>query len=90
MWGRMTYKSIDVVWVDGCAAFLGRELDTRLHDAFDVLALDIDPVLAFPAVQTLAVVVRSKLVCIVAPVFAGAGAEVADDLVALALQGADG
>jgi hypothetical protein len=88
--GKETYESIGVIRVDGCAAILCCELDSRLHDAANIVALDVDPVLALPAVQALAVIVRIELVRILAPVFAGSGAEVADDLLVLVLQGTDG
>lgn len=49
--GEATHKAIDIVWIDRITAFLGGELDSLAHDLADVIAVEIQPVLARPSVQ---------------------------------------
>jgi hypothetical protein len=49
-----TYISVNVVGIDGVAAFVGSILDALRHNVADILAAQLQPPFAGPTVQFLA------------------------------------
>ncbi|KAL2280730.1 hypothetical protein FJTKL_12257 [Diaporthe vaccinii] len=81
--------AVHVVRVDGVAAHVGGYGDAVRHDVADILAVQLEPVLAGPAVQLLALVVVVEPPRVGAVRLVGPGAEVADDRHVPLLQVAD-
>lgn len=84
-----TYVTVDIVRVNGVAAFLRGKLDPLGHDGANIPTPHIHPSL-IPIVHGLAQVCFAELARIRAPFLVGAGAEVANDLLPQSVQLGDG
>lgn len=73
--------SIDVIRVDGVAAFVHGEVHALFHQSAHSAGANVQPALALPSVERLAQVGGVEVARILAPVLPGAGGEVADGLV---------
>lgn len=80
------YITIDVVGVDCITALGPRKRDTIFHNAADIWAAKVQPPLAGPSVERLAQIRLVEAVFVGPEVLVRARAEVADDLLPIALQ----
>ena len=79
-----TYITINVIGIDRVTTSLRGGFDPLLHDRLGILALNVGPALAWPVTHGLTVVLLCGPVFgVLAPVFVGTRAEVADDLLRL-------
>lgn len=83
---KEAYITVNVVGVNGIASLGRGQLDAIPHDAANIVAVEVQPALVGPSVKGLAQIRLVEPALIRPEVFVRTGAEVANDLLPVALQ----
>lgn len=87
---KKTYKTVDVVGVNGITALAGRQRDALPHDVTDFGAADASPTLVYPFGQSASEILLGKVIRVRTILLPRPGAKVAQDLLVEFVQLVDG